>query len=576
MSAVLALTLSLSAGLLTQRSEVACAAEEDPCTLGSGGLNDSYEAISGPEENAGEMLFRAREAAAQDRHREAIELYLRAVGADSSLCSDVSLELGHQYTWAGVPDSAIVWYEKHLLLNPGDLDAELGIARALSWSDRLREAEARYGFLLPQSGERRNEVLLGLAKVKAWQEDYSGAEKVYREVLAIDANNTDAAVDLGATLNGSGRHRKAQKILRAVLERDPDNADAIKGLAEAELWSGRPDRAMQTLDDAFERGVRNDDLDKTADAVRRTKNPRGSTSVSYRENTDDGIIRGVRTSVTWPLGYLTEVGIAYSNERLHKLGYPDIDRNEISVPMARRFSDALAVTAVPGYQFNRFDAVAVPPSSEEVDEFDLFVWDAYVTVVPRDWVRIDAGTSRQTMDIPLPVFKRIHVTTGNAGLDWRLLDRLATFWQAKYSDYSDDNSRVSASERVELTLPLRLPYRQSHRFVLMQGAEYSSFEKQPSNGYFCPPSYFYGYGGLRFVTDLGKRLNLLLDGRLGGEKDDGNDWAGVGAFETALRVRIAESVVLTGGYFKSGSRLDSPEGFRAKGAYVTLEYRGAP
>jgi tetratricopeptide (TPR) repeat protein len=551
---VLALVLTLAAGLLARTSDAAQA----------------------PEESVDEILYRARDAATHDRHREAIDFYRRAVERDSTLRSVVSLELGHQYTWAEVPDSAIAWYEVYLAYNPGDIDARLGIARATSWADRLPEAEAYYRALLPEAGERKNEVLLGVAKVRAWQEDYGGAEEVYREILDADTGNADARLGLAQTLCWSGRHREAEAMFGAILESDPDNTEAVNGLAETQVSIGRPDRAIQTLDGAVGRGVRNDDLDKTAAAIRRSRDLRGSTTVSYRKNSDDGENRTAGTSLTWPLGYLTELGFAYSRTRLHKAGYPDIDRDQFSLSLARRLSDDVGVTASPGYQLNRFDPIVVSPGLVPVDGFNLFIWDAYVTVLPRDWVRIDAGTSREAMDIPLPVFKHIRVTTENVGLDWRLRHRLITFWETRYSDYSDGNTRFAFSERAEWTPPLRVRKRPNNRFGLIQGVEHSRFGKQLDNGYFCPRVYTYAYGGVRFVTDLGKRFNVSLDGRLGGEKENGNDWASVGAFEGVLRLRVGDRVVLTGGYFKSGSRLDSPDGFRAEGFFMTLDYGGAP
>ena len=50
------------------------------------------------------------------------------------------MELGNQYTWADMPDSAIDWYEYYLLEHPDDMDAKLGVGRALAWSDRLDES----------------------------------------------------------------------------------------------------------------------------------------------------------------------------------------------------------------------------------------------------------------------------------------------------------------------------------------------------------------------------------------------------------------------------------------------------
>lgn len=545
--------------------------------LPAGGARAEGVATEGARvEGATNFLERARDAAANDRHREAIDLYLRAVAQDSLLVATVSVELGHQYTWAEIPDSAILWYGVYLRSHPDDIEARIGIARALSWSDRLTEAESYYAEILADTGERRNEVMLGLAKTNAWQEDYGAAERIYREALALDSTDVDARTGLAETLNWCGKHREAAGVWKALLAEEPRNADAAQGLARADLWRGRPDLAIRTIETSFANGVQSDDLDRLADGIRAMRRPTGDTGFSYRENTDDGLIRTWRTTAAVPIDYLTEVTGAYAKSVLHKLGYPDIDRDGFSLGGRRRFSDKFAATATVGYQWNDFDAVAPGPGDEAVDDFDLFVWDVYATLFPRDWFRVDAGTSREAMDIPLPVFKRIHVTTENIGLDWRVTHRLATFWEAKYSAYSDGNSRAAAVERLEWMSPWRVPAPGRNRVLLLQGVEYSRFAKQPDNGYFSPRSYMYAYGGARFTGDIGRRATLTVDGRIGGEKEYGNDWASVGAIEIALRTRVAEGWSLAAGYFHSGSRLDSPDGFRAEGVYVTLEYGGAP
>jgi thioredoxin-like negative regulator of GroEL len=526
-------------------------------------------------DDAVELLERAREAAAADRHRESIDLYLRAVARDSMIVPDAAIEIGHQYTWAEIPDSAVAWYEVHLSHHPGDVEGELGLARALSWGDRLEEAAARYEALATRGGDAEKDALVGLGKVRAWQEDYGASAACYQRVIEVDPENLEAQLGLAQTLNWSGKHREARDRCEAILARHPDNEDALEGLARAELWAGRPDLAEETLSAAGGTAAEKDqgEIVGTLEAMR---GPRFSTFASFRKNTDDGEIRTTGASVAITTRRYFELVGRYSNARLHRTGYPDIDRNEFVVSLSKRLSDLLAVTLSPGYETNRFDPIVVPPGPGEVSSFDLFVWDAYATFFPDDWVRIDLATNRQAMDIPVPVFRRIHVTTESTGLDWRLHYRLVAFSQVMYSAYSDGNSRVALAARLEWTGPQRLPPARRVGLVFLQGAEYSDFAKQQGNGYFSPDSYVHLYGGVRLDTRGTRRLGLRLEGRLGGEKDSGADWASVGSFEGSIRVRVASGAVLGAGYYKSGSRLDSPDGFRAEGVYATLDIGGSP
>jgi tetratricopeptide (TPR) repeat protein len=530
----------------------------------------TVSAVHAGEASAEDVLGRAREAASADRHGEAIRLYLEAVALDSLLESSVAIELGHQYTWAEKPDSALIWFRRYLAAHPGDREARLGTARALSWAGRLDQAETLYSEIVSESGAGDTDALLGLAKVKAWREDREGAEKVYEQVLAYDSANTDARFGLAEVANWSGKHRRARALCQDILADDPGNRDATRGLAEALYGLGRGDLAIALI----EKSEPNPDLDRTAAEIRGSKEPNGNVSYSYWENTDDGIFRSASFEATFPVGYLTELAATYLRGTLHKQGLPDIARDQFSVSLSRRFSETVALTIKPGAELNRFSPVVVPPAADPVDDFDLFVWDAYVTVTPRDWMRIDAGTFRETMKIHEPIFRRIHVTTESAGLDWRHTHRIATYWQARYSSYSDGNSRFAALHRGEWNPPVRLPYRYNHRIVLLEGIDYFDFSKELSNGYFNPSSYTRPYVGMRFATDIGRAATLSVEGQFGAEKDSGLGWASVGSFDGSVRVRAGGGVYLTAGYFKSGSRLTSPDGFRAEGVYAALDLAG--
>jgi hypothetical protein len=266
---------------------------------------------------------------------------------------------------------------------------------------------------------------------------------------------------------------------------------------------------------------------------------------------------------------LTRVGVEYTNGRMTQDERPDIRRNQIVVPMHQQLSEALAVHVSPGYQWNTFDPVAIP--SDTVDDFNLFVWDAYATVYPADWVRIDIGNSRETLTIPQTVFRQLHLTTTNIGLDWRMSPRVMLLVEPSYRTYSDDNTRVAVGQRFEWAPRLRLPIKQHNVVTLFQTLEYLSFQKQLSSGYFDPADYIQLAFGARLVTDIGKRVRFMISGALGGEKQDALDWTTTGAFETELQLKIGGNGYLKAGYVHSGSRLRAADGFRAKGFYLTFD-----
>jgi tetratricopeptide (TPR) repeat protein len=531
----------------------------------------SQEQHAVPGKNSGAALAEARTAAGEDRHRDAIRFYLEALRIDPDLESTIAVELGHQYTWAEAPDSAIIWYARHLSHHPDDMEASIGIARAMSWADDLYGAEDYYLEILPKSKKEWPYVLLGLARVTAWQEDRQTAEEIYDYLLDRFPDNTEARVGRAQILNWSGKHREARAEYQRVLRDDPGNTDAVKGLAEALFWMGRADLALGTIGEAEP----SDELDRLRETIESSKRPNVSVSYLYSENTDDGVFGRTRFEGTFPVGYRIDPGAAYMHGTLKKDGFPDIDRHQFWLSLEYRFSELLAIVVKPGYELNRFDEVTVPPSTQAVSDFDLFVWDAYATLTPQDWIRLDFGSSRQTMTIPEPVFRGIDVTTFSAGLDWRMAHRVVTFWETRFSDYSDGNSRFAALHRGEWTPPARVPYPFFNRIVLIEGIDYFNFAEEASNGYFNPESYVHLYGGLRYVTDLTRRVRLRLEGRFGAERDSGAGWASVGSFDGDVGVRVVGGFYLRVGYYKSGSRVTSPDGFRSEGAFITLDYTGA-
>lgn len=512
-----------------------------------------------------DLLGKARVAAAADRHTEAIQYYLAAIEVKPALRSDVSMEVGDQYTWADMPDSAIDWYEYYLLAHPNDVDANLGLARAYAWSDRLDESAAHYETMLADAGDRRAEVMLGLARVRSWRDDVGGAERLYLDILEEEPDNVDARLGLAQVTNWSGRHRDAEAMYREVLADEPDNTEAQQGLAYALAWQGRHDMAVEVL------GT-NESNQRTAADVGRRGWASGHHTYSFRDNTTDGNFHNFRSQFKYQPEQLTEIGVAYGHGVLDQSGFPKITRDELTFMFRQRFSALLEVNANPGYQWNRFDPILLSPNTDTTNDFDFFMWDIYATLTPHDWVRIDVGTARTSVDIPRPIYMKIHATSTAVGLDWRWTPLVTSFWQLRVTNFSDSNRRVITSGQVDYTPPLSLPIPARNRFIVSGDAAYWDTDKETNNGYFSPLSYSQLGARLRFITDIGRRTSIDVSGRMGLEKEKSFEWVSVGAFEAGLRYRLAREVYLRAGYATSGSRLTAADGFRAKTFYVSIDY----
>lgn len=534
--------------------------------LGGTALPVPGSAVPSQSEAAG-ILLKARTAASEDRHAEAIAFYLEAIKADPALRAVVACEVGHQYTWAYKPDSAIAWYEFFLREHPGDLEAALGLARALAWADRLDEAESSYRELL-DGGYGEGDVLLGLARVISWKGRLSESEKLYRKVLDENPQEREAALGLAQVINWSGRHREAARLYARLLEEDPGDGDALAGLAAAEYWMGRPDAALEMIESA--KG--NEELDKLSREIRRSRAPAFSYGYSRTEDSDDILIDRFSTSFEFSPTLLSRLGGSYAFSNLSQTGYPDIDKDEAAIFLRKRFSSSLSFSATPGYQWHGFDRSALPPGSSWGSGLDLAVWDAYVTLTPVDWVRMDIGSWRGVLDIPISIFKGIKVVSGSFGLDWRLTHSLITFGTLKIFRLSDSNRKLTVSQRLDWMMPLRLPYRWENHFVLSTGYEYFRFKKILAGGYYNPESYLSVFQTVRITSKMSKRASASVTGRFALEREDASGWLSVGAVEGSVSLEPFRRISLHAGYHNSRSRLESRSGYRYSGFFVNVDY----
>ena len=536
--------------------------------LGVGG-GWNAPAVAATSLTADAALDSARTAAAQDRHHDAIRWYHRAIAADSSLAPELTLELGHQYTWADQPDSAVTMYRRYLAAHPGDIDAEIGLGRALAWSGHYKESLATYRAALPHAGDRRNEVRDAIARVESWQDDHEAARRDYEAVLHDDPHDLDAAIGRAQVANWSGRHREAVALYSQILADHPGNADAQEGLAAAQYWLGRTDLARATLADAkptpSARAFSND--------VERSVAP--DASYSYEQNKDsDDIKRRTHTvdAGIW-VDDLTRVGGEYGHATYTQAQRPDVSRNWLAAVLRRRFNETWVANAAVGWQWNSYDASALRPQPYWQDSFNLFTIDGYATFTPRDWMRWDFSLYRGSLTNPDAIYRGITLTQFSAGLDWRLRSNLLNTTSADVTFYNDANTRTGFNERLAWQPLWRMPVGVNHRFTSTTGFGYFGFSKtDPDNGYYDPRQYLSVYEEVALDMTFTKRARGHVAGRLGLERENGGDWFDVGRIDISGTFTVHPRVSLTAGYYNSNSRLDSREGYAANGFYINLDY----
>jgi len=513
-------------------------------------------------------LDSARTAAAADRHVAAITWYHRAIELDPSLAAELNLELGHQYTWADKPDSAVMFYRAHLAAHPGDIDGEIGLGRAQAWSGHVDDAIATYRKALPHAGDRANEVRIGLARAESWKDDHEAALRDYNAVLADDPQNLDARLGQAQVTNWMGWHRDASWMYRGILKDHPDNADAREGLAISQYWAGRSDYAPITLRKTMTPSAQGFKKD-----VERSMAP--ELSYMYEQNKDsDDIERRTHTvDFMFSTDALTRVGAEYGHGKFEQPGRPDVSRNWIAAVLQHRFNDAWSTHAAIGWQWNSFDRSQLNAQSYWKNDFNLFTVDGYATYSPRDWVRWDFGYFHGSLTNPDAIFRGITLDEFSAGLDWRFRSNLMNATSGDLTFYNDGNTRIGFGDRLVWQPLWRLPVHVNHRFTSTTGLGYFGFSKtDPDNGYYDPRQYLSIYEEAALDMTFSKRARGHVSGRYGFDRENGGDWFDVGRFDISGSLVVHPRVSLSAGYYNSTSRLDSREGYAADGFYIGLDY----
>ncbi len=276
---------------------------------------------------------------------------------------------------------AIRIYKQVLAMYPGDLEAQIQLARVLSWnreydsairlyreilresphSTEVLEALETYQTLLadhPASGVYRLEA----ARLEFRLKDYAAARDAVASLLSTQPENREARLLLARLDLREGSFRNALKHFDQLLEQNPSDAEALRGRAQADYYAGRLREAYEIAAKLVNQNPNNfDDVFLLANVERARRNRRGALALldqADRLSPANPEVEEMRDKVEWPFTLHTTASFA------REIGHPGpADLAALSSEDLRTFSYGTTLEMAALGRSDSFLSIKYLPSS---------------------------------------------------------------------------------------------------------------------------------------------------------------------------------------------------------------------
>jgi tetratricopeptide (TPR) repeat protein len=450
----------------------------------------------------------AREAARADRNAEAAALFADALAAAPELRRELLREYADQLTYAGQAGVAVPLYREVLGWDlPGSeaQQARLGLALALSWSDRAAEALVEYERVLatdPGSIEAR----LGRARMQSWTGRLGAARAGYEDVLRDDPTSLEARRSLAQVQAWRGRHGDAAGRLNHLLRDHPDDVETLLIQAQIQHGRGRPDLAWTSLRRVLALRPEHARALRFQEELLWRVRPATGVHVLHSTQTDGLAITALSLvqAVQPGHGRMT-LEARYEQQRYEQ---PRAGVGEVTV---RRPGAALRYRISDRTEGNAAAYVELINPAGAVDRHPIVTWDTWFTAWPVDGVRMDVSSSRATFDNIRSLTTPVHATFFGASADLVPDERTRVTARGSRGTYSDGNRRIRGEAEFE------------HRVLaapqVLMGARVTGirFDQQLNTGYFNPERYASAVGTARTWHGWRQRTWVDVGGSYGRE-----------------------------------------------------------
>ena len=498
-------------------------------------------------------------------------------------------------------------------------------ARVYAYADRHPEAIRLFEQIRKDHPDRAREFLRELGDQYLWDGQPDKAEPIYREALAINPLDSQAALGLARVLSWSGRRAEAATQYDQILKYDPGNLAALNGKAEVLSWMDRLEEAYDLYGQVLARDPSNLEARNGQARVRVWQGYHRAGTALYEKTLEEhpndlDALEGLAFARHWndrddlatpALAKL--LALKPDRREAGKLNYhiqyarqPYVtqsnlywkDKNDLSLQShgVRTGFRPTPLTNLEGIQEwvrlrqpgqptvegNRgglsvasrfsdafqFHSYLFGTHFSRVD-FNPFTTNTWFTYEPDDLWRFDLSYDRQTFDDIGALRNHIFTDSGSLSADFRP----NRFWlfSAKYqrSEYSDTNEQNTVLAKVEYRL-LRDPY-----VKLYYNYYYSDWAKQLYHGYFNPQSirsHSLGVYASKNITE-----KLFAEGQLSAGHEHHNPIADQPTFYAGggLVYRLSPRWLasLRGEYFEARPDNDSgSNGYRRKTIMLSITY----
>ncbi len=158
------------------------------------------------------------------------------------------------------PEEAIACFRQAAKLRPDYAEAHSRLGAMLASLKRLDEAVFHYRRAIeirPDDVDALNGLAGALLNRTASQDDFTEAEKCYRQALRYRADLPVILMNLSVLLRDTGRHDEAMECLRRALALKPGDADVLAGMAHIHEYKGEFEAGYALLKPLLECGTDN-------------------------------------------------------------------------------------------------------------------------------------------------------------------------------------------------------------------------------------------------------------------------------------------------------------------------------
>ena len=229
---------------------------------------------------------------------------------------------------AGDPESALAYFRTACEANPGDLEPQMTLAKALALMRRFGESEEIYR-RIAQQAPNNWQASAALGALAQHNRDWEGALEHFQAAAQANPNSVQVRIDTGRTLYDLSRWKDAERTYQQLLTESPGNIEALIGLGEVATARGDKQAALVWFEKAAEAAP----LDlRPKQAIRQLKLKQGG--YDWRTEIGDALV--VARAENAPIQVQIEAAKTLVEYGLTEVARPVLSRLEARFPAARQ------------------------------------------------------------------------------------------------------------------------------------------------------------------------------------------------------------------------------------------------